>query len=172
MLDGPLAKRMEALNLRFGFAVPEDLENTKNLLRSCLLPYEDVDLRRMDFILAKRGSSTIGVIGMERFGTISLLRSFAVDPAYRRKGVSNALMRLILSVALEHGMRRFFLMTTTVEKTCFKLGFKVIGRSEVPEEIKGTTEFKGLCPISAVCMVRELIGWIPEPEPPGHVGLV
>jgi len=164
MLDGPLAKRMEALNSRFVSAVPNDLEGLKNLLRTCLLPYEDVDLHRMDFILAKRGSATIGVVGMERFGAMGLLRSFAVDPTYRRKGVSNALMSLVLSLARERGVRRAFLMTTTIEKTCAKNGFRVIGRSELPDEIRGTAEFRGLCPKTAICMVRDLERRSPGPD--------
>jgi amino-acid N-acetyltransferase len=48
------------------------------------------------------------------------------------------------------------LLTETAEKFFRAIGYEVIDRRHVPEEIKQSAEFRSLCPASAVCMSKLL----------------
>ena len=48
------------------------------------------------------------------------------------------------------------LLTETAEKFFRAIGYEVIDRRHVPEEIKQSAEFRSLCPASAVCMTKLL----------------
>jgi amino-acid N-acetyltransferase len=148
--------RLEKLGVRFETAVRKNLNEIKALLLDCNLPNEDIDLHLNNFIAAKIKGKLIGIIGLESYGRVGLLRSFAVDPGYRGKGIANELFREILLLAAERGVREAYLLTTSIEKTCGKLGFEAIDRANIPQAIKNTGEFAKLCPKSAVCMYRLL----------------
>jgi N-acetylglutamate synthase-like GNAT family acetyltransferase len=46
------------------------------------------------------------------------------------------------------------LLTQTARDFFAHLGYRVIDRSEAPEEVQGSEEFRSLCPASATCMVK------------------
>jgi amino-acid N-acetyltransferase len=49
-----------------------------------------------------------------------------------------------------------YLLTTATEHFFNRIGFKVINRSMAPAAIQNTTEFKKLCPSTAICMRMKL----------------
>ena len=100
--------------------------------------------------------SLIGVIGMERFGARALLRSLAVAPGYRQRGMGHQLVARLEREAEADGVEQLVLLTETAEKFFRAIGFEVIERRHVPEEIKQSAEFRSLCPASAVCMSKLL----------------
>ena len=53
-------------------------------------------------------------------------------------------------------MDSLYLLTLTAEGFFKKCGYRPIARDSAPAEIQETTEFRNLCPASAVCMVRHL----------------
>jgi mannose-6-phosphate isomerase-like protein (cupin superfamily) len=54
------------------------------------------------------------------------------------------------------GIERLYLLTTTAERFFTRLGFQRCGRSDAPPEIQATSQFRSVCPTSAVCMARDL----------------
>ena len=52
----------------------------------------------------------------------------------------------------------FDLLTTTAEDFFVRRGYGVVGRDAAPAVVQKTTEFRSLCPDSAVCMMKHLAG--------------
>jgi amino-acid N-acetyltransferase len=110
--------------------------------------------------------SLIGVVAMERFGARALLRSLAVAPSFRQRGMGQQLVARLEREARADGVEHFVLLTETAEKFFRAIGYEVIDRRQVPEEIKQSAEFRSLCPASAVCMSK-LMKYSPARVPNG-----
>jgi amino-acid N-acetyltransferase len=132
-----------------------DRAEVKTLLAACKLPTEDIG-RDALFMVARRREQLCGVAGVEPFGAAGLLRSVAVHPAWRRKGIAFALCDAVMHDARQRGMRRLFLLTTDADRFFAKLGFTVTERAAVPAELRATAQFRELCPQSAIAMTRDL----------------
>jgi amino-acid N-acetyltransferase len=100
--------------------------------------------------------SVFGVIGIERFGACALLRSLVVVASYQRRGFGRKLVARLERDAQADGVQQLVLLTETAEKFFSAIGYEVIDRQNVPEEIKQSSEFRSLCPASAVCMTKLL----------------
>ena len=75
---------------------------------------------------------------------------------YRGLGIAEALFDRVKNQAIEEGKKHLFLLTTTASEYFARLGFQIIDRSEVPDEVKYTAQFSSICPTSAVVMVLSL----------------
>ena len=95
---------------------------------------------------------------MERFGACALLRSLAVGTSYQRRGLGHQLVARLEREAQADGVEQLVLLTETAETFFRAIGYEVIDRRYVPEEIKQSAEFSSLCPVSAVCLTKPLIG--------------
>ena len=139
-----------------------DKAQIRELLAECGLPYEDVSPSdRQRFLLVRErtsaGSRLIGVIGLEMLGSsVGLLRSLAVSPSYRGRGLASQLVREAEEHARSCGLRELYLLTTTAEGFFARRGYRKVERHTVPAEIQKTPEFRSLCPESAVCMKKDL----------------
>jgi len=102
------------------------------------------------------GGSLAGVVGLELFGSVALLRSLAVAVDRRDQGVGNALLRHAESAAWAHGVRELYLLTTSAEEYFRKRGYIPAEREVAPPPIRGTRQFSGLCPSSSAFMVKRL----------------
>ena len=142
--------------MKYEFARSSDLAEIKNLLSSVDLPSEDIAGHLDGFIVARVRKTILGVAGMELYGEACLLRSLAVHPDHRGKGVAKELFRLIVAQAQKIGVKELYLLTVSIEVLCEKWGFKRIVRSRVPMAILASKEFKSLCPESAVCMYQSI----------------
>lgn len=138
----------------YGTATKEDLRSIVCLLETCELPSNDVDAHLHHFIVAKEADSLVGCIGREQEGP--LLRSLAVDPSYRNRGVAQHLCERLLHHAKEDGAQEIFLLTTTAANFFGKIGFERKNREEAPETIRKNRQFTELCPSSAVLMWKKL----------------
>jgi amino-acid N-acetyltransferase len=129
-----------------------------DLLYRAELPVEDLTDENMKNFMVARGENNdiIGVAGVEIYQENGLLRSLAVDPAYREKGLGTLLTRKIESFSWRKGIKTLYLLTITAADFFPKLGYEMILRNRVPEPIQNTAEFKGLCPVSAVCFTKVL----------------
>jgi amino-acid N-acetyltransferase len=146
---------MEAIY--YSFAEAGEKEAIGYLLSECELPDEDIVGHLDNFILAKNNNKKlVGVIGLEVYNTIGLLRSLAVKPSYRGRGIAKILYSQILGYAHLQGIRELYLLTLTAEKFFEKLGFAVLGRDDLPQAVRATEEFRSLCPASAVCMSKNI----------------
>jgi amino-acid N-acetyltransferase len=108
------------------------------------------------FVVAESEGKLVGVAGLEVCCNNALLRSVAVDPAWRGRGVGRQLVERVIAAAESRGIRALYLLTTTAEHYFPSFGFTRTTREAVPEEVRATAEFQGACPASAVVMAREL----------------
>lgn len=133
-------------------AKAEDLHAIKSLLEANGLPVAGVDDHWKTFLVARDGEKLVGCGGAEAYQFAALIRSVAVDPAYRSHGIGRRLVRQLLDRLASRGLREFYLLTTTAEAYFRKRGFKTIDRDEVHPQLMSSREFQDACPSTAVCM--------------------
>jgi len=133
-----------------------DKDMVLDLLNGAELPTEDLtDEKMKNFMVARdKDGCIIGVVGVEIYQEIGLLRSLAVHPAYRARGLGRRLTRKIESFAIQNGIKTLYLLTMTAADFFAKIGYEVTQRDKVPKSIKKTEEFKNLCPVSASCLFK------------------
>jgi amino-acid N-acetyltransferase len=136
----------------------DDLPAVVDLMTKTNLPVEGVKESIGSFVVAENGGRVVGVGGVERCGNYGLLRSVAVDPAARGRGVGAAMIERLIADSRASGLRALYLLTTTAENYFPSFGFDKATRDSVPAEIQQTAEFKDLCPSSAIVMWRALSG--------------
>lgn len=144
------------MSIQIDNARPEEKELVVSLLKEANLLTEDLPDGLRNFLLAKQDGVLVGVAGLELFGFVGLLRSVAVIPTHKGKGIAGQLVAQLLAGADERGLREVYLITTTADRYFDRYGFAPVNREQVPEAIQQTRQFSGLCPSSAVVMERNL----------------
>jgi amino-acid N-acetyltransferase len=143
--------------LTYQMAAANDLASIAALLRKNKLPESDIHTTPITFILALSSENDlIGCIGVEQYNMDGLLRSFAVDKAYRSQKIGKQLFNRLISFSRQAGMETMHLLTTTAETYFLKTGFSVSERTLAPDSIKATSEFSFLCPSSSVYMTKDI----------------
>jgi amino-acid N-acetyltransferase len=133
-------------------ATRADAENVLALLRRENLPTDGVAEHLENFLVAEEGESIVACAGMELYGDAALLRSVAVEPRYRRRGLGGELVGELIRRASRRGLRSVFLLTTTAEHYFAGRGFERVTRDSVDPALLASAEFRGACPSTAVCM--------------------
>jgi amino-acid N-acetyltransferase len=139
-------------------ATPGDLPKVERLLTASDLPLTGVREALQSFVVAESDGDIVGVAGLEVCCDDALLRSVAVAPEWRSKGLGRALVTRAVAEAEARGLRALYLLTTTAEHYFPTFGFKKIERAHVPESVRATREFTDACPQSATAMRRVLNG--------------
>jgi amino-acid N-acetyltransferase len=137
-------------------ALPSDLSQVERLLGGAGLPLTGVAAALPTFTVAEAGGTLVGVAGLEVCCDNALLRSVAVAPEWQGRGLGRALVARVIADAQARGLRALYLLTTTAEHYFPSFGFVRTSRDHVPEEVRATEEFRGVCPSSAVVMERRL----------------
>jgi amino-acid N-acetyltransferase len=137
-------------------ATERDLPGVEGLLRASDLPLDGVRDCFDTFVVAEANGEIVGVAGLECCSRDAILRSVAVQPAWRSRGVGRALVSRAIAEAESRGIRALYLLTTTAEHYFPSFGFRKIARDEVPSDVRATAEFTTACPASATVMSREL----------------
>ena len=130
-----------------------------SLLTASGLPLDGVHEALPCFVVAEHAGDIVGVAGIEACGTAgehALLRSVAVAPSWRSRGLGRSLVTRTLAEAESRGVRALYLLTTTADKYFPNFGFSVTTRDAIPADVQGTAEFKSACPASATVMVKQL----------------
>ena len=140
--------------MRIREATNRDLDAVESLLSRNNLPLDGVKENFSSFVVAEDDGGITGAIGLEKFGSIALLRSAVVSSEYRGGGVGRRLVEQVLERAQNDGIEELFLLTTTAEKYFPRFGFARTTRSAVPAAVKESAEFQGACPDSAIVMSR------------------
>jgi N-acetylglutamate synthase-like GNAT family acetyltransferase len=94
--------------------------------------------------------------GLTVFGATALLRSVVVTENKRRRGSGSLMVRKILEHAKDTGVREAWLLTIDAEPFFSSLGFSKAERANAPAAIAATSQFRDLCPASAVLMRKAL----------------
>jgi amino-acid N-acetyltransferase len=135
------------------------LAEVAQLLSVCELPTADIAASGPAmFFGCHADSGLVGVVGLEVYGTVALLRSLAVAPAHRKGGLGKALASFAEARAAELGVRSLYLLTTTAQEYFAQLGYSLLSRDDAPASIKATAQFTGLCPASSAFMGKQLGG--------------
>jgi SAM-dependent methyltransferase/predicted GNAT family acetyltransferase len=133
-------------------AGPNDPASIAEILGAVGLPTAGVAGSRGRFVVAREGKEVVGCAGLEVYGNTVLLRSLAVLPAYRGRGLGGRLAREIVERARRLGARQALLLTTSVAAMAAAMGFEAIPRDQVPAEVRDSWEFKADCCGAATCM--------------------
>lgn len=134
----------------------QDLSNIVALLRRWELPTADLERARVAFLVDERDGQIAGVIGLQRFERVALLRSLAVDASRRGEGAGDRLVARLEAEARDQGIDELILLTQTAQAFFTRRGYRAIDRAAVPAAVLQTEEFRSLCPASAICMAKLL----------------
>jgi len=127
------------------------------LLQSQKLPTEDLPLAFTYFYTVVDNDKVIGLIGMERYNHYGLLRSMVVHPEYRNRQIATTLVKMLEEQAASSGVTAMYLLTEIADKYFSSKGYESIPRDQVPNEVKQSSEFSHVCPVSALVMRKILI---------------
>ena len=134
----------------------DDLAAVEQLLTASELPLDGVAEALCTFIVAESDTKIVGVVGLEICCENALLRSAAVAPEWRDRGLGRQLVERIIAEAEARGISALYLLTTTAERYFPTFGFVKTTRDAVPEPVRRTAEFVSACPATATVMCLEL----------------
>ncbi|RBL67738.1 GNAT family N-acetyltransferase [Pseudomonas sp. MWU13-2625] len=137
-------------------ATVDDLGSIEVLLRQCSLPVVGVSDHLQNFVVAMEGSTMCGCGGLEHYGDTALLRSIAVAEHARDSGLGQRIVSRLVAACHSLQVRSLVLLTTTAEHYFVRQGFVRVAREDVPPLVLASSQFQGVCPGSAVSMVRTL----------------
>lgn len=120
------------------------------------LPTEDLLLPHRTFFRFDELGELLGFGGIEGSGTDRLLRSLVVTQGRRGLGLGRQMLEMLEHIASTDGVVRLHLLTNTAPGFFSANGYRVESRSDAPQAISNSVEFKSLCPASAVYMVKDL----------------
>jgi amino-acid N-acetyltransferase len=133
---------------------PADVPSVLGLLDAASLPTVGVEETPSAFMVARVGDQVVGCCGVELHGSHGLIRSLVVASAHRGHGIANTLVEHALSLPQHAAIAEMYLLTTTARDFFPRFGFEVLPRSEAPEAIRASWEFRTGCPDTAVFMRR------------------
>lgn len=134
-----------------------DFALVRQLLDSCDLYHADLKGDPAHrFLLAWEVDALIGTVGLEIYGEAALLRSLAVSPDHRRRGIAAELVSAIESYAKTRQVKTLYLLTLTASDFFAARDYRQTNREQAPAALQDTTEFKSVCPAAAACMAKTL----------------
>lgn len=131
----------------------EGFETFRALLKASNLPADDLDYKRDLLVGYYEGSDLVGTGGLEIHGDYGLLRSLSVKMGIRGRSVGTTITEYLLNKAKEKKLKAIYLLTETAKGFFEKKGFREVKRDDVPSEVKASSEFSTVCPVSATVMV-------------------
>ncbi len=142
--------------MTFEELAPGDFATVFELLNEAGLDYSDLKQPGIRLFQLVENGILCAVGGLETKDGQALLRSVAVKKELQGRGLGKRLVAQIEKAAGQSGIRSLYLLTTTASGFFQSLGYSIIHRDDFAEPLKKTAQFAGLCPVSAVCMKKEL----------------
>jgi amino-acid N-acetyltransferase len=138
------------------------LADALTLLDACGLPVDDISEDRSPrFLAVRREGHVVATVALEYHGHEGLVRSLAVAPDYRGKGIATDLLAFAESLAYAHDVDDLYLLTDSASGFFEKQDYAPLDRPEAPPTIAQTPQFTTLCPSSATLMRKSLGGDAP-----------
>lgn len=137
-------------------AEASDWATVRSLLEEASLPLEGLDGCWSTWV-AVEDHDVVATASLERHGQSFLLRSVAVSPDHRRRGIGAQLV----ATAVRTAGQPVVLLTETAADWFGRHGFEVSSRSGLDAALGASPELQHLCPDSAVVMVSTT----PPPPP-------
>ena len=127
------------------------------LLTEVGLPSSDLTATHLEnFFGCGSPGTPEGIVGVELYESVALLRSLAVSAKCRGRGCGRALVAQAERFAQSREARDIYLLTTTAERFFERLGYARVQREAAPVAIQRTQEFATLCSSSSTLMVKRL----------------
>lgn len=127
------------------------------LLENATLPVDDLRHDILEnFIVAELGRNVVGLVGVQPFESVGLLRSLVVQSDGRGGGLGSRLVHAIEQYSRTMGINELWLLTIDADRFFVDRGFEVCERDIAPKSIQSTTEFSELCPADAKLMRKVL----------------
>jgi amino-acid N-acetyltransferase len=140
-------------------ATPADLAAIRNLIAAAGLPLAGLDDAALVLVAAADGA-VVGTVALERHGTgsdtVFLLRSAAVAPAWRGRGVGAELTAAALA-HVDAAEAPVALLTETAAGYFPPFGFAAVPRDRLPAALAASAELQGACPASARALLRPAV---------------
>lgn len=127
------------------------------LLQACELPTEDVyEEKPLVFFGCREARRLIAVVGVETGPETALLRSLAVAPDARGRGLAQRLVAFVEHLNAARGVPALYLLTTTAADFFRQLGYADTPRERAPDAIRAGAQFSRLCPDDADFLMKPL----------------
>jgi amino-acid N-acetyltransferase len=139
--------------VRLRQATADDLPRVERLLVDAGLTIAGVPQHIGDFLLAEEDGQIIGSAALERYGIQGLLRSVAVTPAHRSRGLARELIARILDGAARSDVQAVYLFTNTASDYFRRFGFVTVGRDDVAQPVRASAEYGECCADAQVMML-------------------
>lgn len=149
--------------ISYRLATAGDREAIRALLDAERLPSSDLTASGVLLIAAVARDRVVGCIGVEPHGDAGIIRSLAVAPEFRGRGIARTLVSRAETLASKHDVRCLYLLTEGAAEFWKKAGYAAASRAEAPPAIRASAEFASLCSASATCMQRSLLGPMAKP---------
>jgi arsenite methyltransferase len=133
-------------------AQANDWPQIAKLLTVCGLPLTGAESTLDTFTLAVVENQVAAAAAVEIHGEHGLLRSVAVDPAWRGQGLGADIVRAAIALARGRQLHSLTLLTTTAAPYFPRFGFVPVERAAAPAAVQQSAEFQGVCPASAAVM--------------------
>ena len=137
-------------------AGPDELTAARAVVHAAGLPLDGLGEAAV-LLVAEADGEVVGTVALERHGsgaeTAYLLRSAAVVPAWRGRGVGDRLTRAALQL-VDAAHAAVALLTETADDYFRRYGFLPVARHELPAVLDASPELRGACPASARAMLR------------------
>ena len=143
------------VDFRIRPATAADFPAIHALLTAASLPVAGVDAASGEYVVADLVGKVVGVLGIEKSGDAALLRSFAVQADFRKRGIGEALVRHMLGQLKSEGVSPLYILTNTAEAFAARFGFVKVSREELPAPLLNGSTLGTACPASSTCMKRE-----------------
>jgi amino-acid N-acetyltransferase len=137
-------------------ATDQDLAELRELLESAGLPTSDLASAKPRFTVVREDGELVAAGALQLYDSSALLRSLVVADERRGTGLGSLVVRELERVARSAHIERLILLTETAREFFARQGYCTIERSDAPQEVQGSEEFRALCPASATCMVKVL----------------
>ena len=134
----------------------EDLPAIIGLLVKSQLTVEGLTDHLATSLIARNQTTIVGTVTLEMFDDGALLRSLAVEPAARGRGIGHRLVHESIALAANASAPAVYLLTITAEQFFPRFGFERIERADVPGSLLRSAEFAYACPPSSIVMRRLL----------------
>ena len=133
-------------------AVAADWPAIAALLASQAVPTAGAQDHLHNFLVAVLQGEVVAVAGAEVYGDVALLRSVAVKSTVQGRGVGRQVVERLLQEARRRDLAALYLLTETAAEYFIGFGFRRVPRTEAPQAVRASAEFKGACPASATLM--------------------
>lgn len=137
-------------------AAEEDLAVVRRLLEQAGLPTSDLATSKPKFTVLWDDGRIVGAGALEPFGSAALMRSVVVAGDRHGAGLGGIMVQELEKVARAARIGCLILLTQTAAEFFARHGYRIIERSDVPQDVQESAEFRSLCPASATCMMKVL----------------